>query len=885
MRPHAGSPGVGAQAIRLASPWRRIVSLVACGDPGGAVRVLRHGVAWRCRRLRKRLRPINGLTRSSGPVVNTPVVAAESIAAAEAALQSLWVPAPVSAVLPAYLTVGVVIPTYRDSQFLAAALQSLCGQTYPHWRGVVVDDASPEDVGKVVRPFQIADHRIELLRHAANGGLSAARNTGLRHLDSDLVMFLDADDLLVPGALEGAVASFKPLWHDAAIAGVHGQLIRVPEEADPAELEAWGGTFQRSLVDWIGYRGECPFSVHAVVVRRAVVDLAGGFDETMRGGAEDWDLWFRLLRHGYRFAANENLVGAYRLRQASMFRDRQPTHLAEAVKLFDAAEKWAELEDALVVGRGAAAPLSRARSAHERSRRAAGVIGMEITGTGSLEPLDGSAAFNLLDVAAMTELRTAEIVEAAVDGAARGLGLSRLIANELSLAGRDKLHRVGSAVAAAIYDRRSEEAAEPPTYDATSRRRPVDVLLAADSVADVHHLVAIAPQFALDGRVAAADLELIIGASGVTEGWREAGVSVVPYHQVIAGIAELAQLVVCAPLGPVTADLVRAARRAGVRCHVVAVAGRPDALPCNESATAGDLGTESPVAVERSVPEATRPEQRGRVTALRGWRGSGFPLRLPLEDGPLDGASVDRLATLRDRHVGQTAVIIGNGPSLNDTEVELLTDVATFGVNAIFLAAERLPKPITYYVVEDTSVFSENIEAIKAFDAEWKLFPAMYRPSFDETEIDDQTIFFRLNTGFYGRNTGTTCHPRFSLDPTQRLYSGQSVTVINLQLAHWMGFRRVVLIGMDFSYRIPDDAERDGVLITSRSDDPNHFHPDYFGAGKSWKDPQLDRVLVNYHLADEIYRATGREIVNATEGGKLDLFSRVPLREALAADG
>ena len=111
------------------------------------------------------------------------------------------------------------------------------------------------------------------------------------------------------------------------------------------------------------------------------------------------------------------------------------------------------------------------------------------------------------------------------------------------------------------------------------------------------------------------------------------------------------------------------------------------------------------------------------------------------------------------------------------------------------------------------------------------------------------------------------------------------MTIINLQLAHWMGFQRVVLIGMDFTYRIPDDAERDGVLIISRSDDPNHFHPDYFGAGKSWKDPQLDRVLVNYHLADEIYRATGREIVNATEGGKLDLFPRMSLREAIGVDG
>ncbi len=185
-------------------------------------------------------------------------------------------------------------------------------------------------------------------------------------------------------------------------------------------------------------------------------------------------------------------------------------------------------------------------------------------------------------------------------------------------------------------------------------------------------------------------------------------------------------------------------------------------------------------------------------------------MQLPREDGPLDVDSIERLEALRDRHRGETAVVIGNGPSLNETELELLTDVPTFGVNAIFLAQDRLPEPITYYVVEDTMVFEDNVAAIKAFAADWKLFPAMYRPAFEESELDDHTIFFRMNAGFYGRKTGTKCHPRFSLDATQRLYCGQSVTIINLQLAHWMGFQRVVLIGMDFTYRIPEDADRQG---------------------------------------------------------------------------
>ena len=105
--------------------------------------------------------------------------------------------------------------------------------------------------------------------------------------------------------------------------------------------------------------------------------------------------------------------------------------------------------------------------------------------------------------------------------------------------------------------------------------------------------------------------------------------------------------------------------------------------------------------------------------------------------------------------------------------------------------------------------------------------------------------------------------------------------MLNLQFAHWMGFQRVILIGMDFSYTIPDDAERNGNAILSKSDDPNHFHPDYFGAGKTWKDPKLDRAFISYRLIKDIYESTGREIINSTVGGKLEIFDRMKLADAL----
>ena len=77
-----------------------------------------------------------------------------------------------------------------------------------------------------------------------------------------------------------------------------------------------------------------------------------------------------------------------------------------------------------------------------------------------------------------------------------------------------------------------------------------------------------------------------------------------------------------------------------------------------------------------------------------------------------------------------------------------------------------------------------------------------------------------------------------------------------------MGFEEVALIGMDFSYTVPEDSQIDGAHILSMGDDPNHFHPDYFGKGKIWKDPKLDRVLANYQLAKLMYEADGRRIVN-----------------------
>jgi hypothetical protein len=454
-------------------------------------------------------------------------------------------------------------------------------------------------------------------------------------------------------------------------------------------------------------------------------------------------------------------------------------------------------------------------------------------------------------------------------GIVRGLCLSPFVLSKLSPEARDRIDALADAVAgelaaAATFGPQSGD-------DILGRTRP-DVGIVPETIADTATLLELAGELTAQGlSIVMVNVDAAKGDEGVAQGLHGTPYRVVSLNEVVLGRCRPQLLLAHREVGPVTIDLLHRAASWGGRAAIVEAPGRDLLVPESPDApfpviAAGD------VAAFLHAPPAAAVEAPPTFE---------FSVLLPKEESGLDLVGSERLRELRDKFRGETAVIIGNGPSLNQTDLSLLSKARTFGVNSIFLADDRLPEQLTFYTVEDTAVFKDNTEAVKAYQADYRFFPVIYRPSFEPHEISPTTMFFRMNGGFYGRGTGTECHPRFSMDAGQRLFCGQSVTIINLQLAHWMGFQRVVLIGMDFSYTIPDDADRKGDVIVSRSDDPNHFHPGYFGAGKTWKDPKLDRVLINYRLAGEVYRATGREIINATVGGKLEVFPRLGLDEAL----
>ncbi len=232
----------------------------------------------------------------------------------------------------------------------------------------------------------------------------------------------------------------------------------------------------------------------------------------------------------------------------------------------------------------------------------------------------------------------------------------------------------------------------------------------------------------------------------------------------------------------------------------------------------------------------------------------------------------NKLKKLKNNFKGKRAFIIGNGPSLNKHDLSLLKDEYTFAVNGIFYKTEESGFKPTFYIVEDNFVMHDNIEHINNFNCEYKFFPRNYKSI---VENNKNTYFFKMDTGYYNNFSPYYCIPRFSPDASYKLYCGQSVTMINIQLAYYLGFEEIYLIGMDHSYSIPDSAKIDGAMIESTEDDVNHFHPDYFGKGKKWHDPHIDRVEKSYEYMKLVYEAKQRKIYNATIGGHLEVFERV----------
>lgn len=205
-------------------------------------------------------------------------------------------------------TVTVVIPCYNQARFLPAAVASVLDQRYPRVECLVVNDGSLDDTSGVASRLGVA------LIEQANQGLSAARNAGLAAARSELVVFLDADDALLPDALEAAARTLAP---DPAAAAVVGRCQAMDADGNvlPAVHARVDGS--RLYEEWLSRN--FVWTPGAAMFRRRALDEIGGFPPGL-GPAADYAVYLRLARAGAVRVIAQDLV-RYRQHDMSMSRD------------------------------------------------------------------------------------------------------------------------------------------------------------------------------------------------------------------------------------------------------------------------------------------------------------------------------------------------------------------------------------------------------------------------------------------------------------------------------------------------------------------------------------------------------------------------------------
>lgn len=235
----------------------------------------------------------------------------------------------------------------------------------------------------------------------------------------------------------------------------------------------------------------------------------------------------------------------------------------------------------------------------------------------------------------------------------------------------------------------------------------------------------------------------------------------------------------------------------------------------------------------------------------------------------LNRRSREALKKMRDRYAGRRCFVIGNGPSLKKLDLTKLKDEITIGSNGLFLIFKEMDFVPTFYTIEDRLVAADRFREAHAIAGAVKVYPRDLQRILGDSP---DTVWLNFRRAYFN-------FPKFSEDLPKVCYWGGTVTHMNLQLAFWLGCSEIYMIGFDHNYIVPGDASVQGAIITSQSDDPNHFHPDYFGKGYRWHDPQVERMERSYIVARTHFERAGRKVFNATAGGHLEVFPRRDYRE------
>jgi glycosyltransferase involved in cell wall biosynthesis/cephalosporin hydroxylase len=208
--------------------------------------------------------------------------------------------------------VSVIIPCFNQSHFLADAIESVLGQSHTRFEVVVIDDGGTDNAAAVARRYP----GVRFIRRP-HAGVAAARNAGIEQSRGEYLVFLDADDRLLPNALETGLVHLKA--HPEA-GFVCGNFRRIAVDGSISDHQSHN--MKEDCYFELLRRNRLP-TTGLGMYRRSVFDTVGGFDPSM-SPAEDYDLYLRIARK-YPVVCHPIPVSEYRRHGTNASRDAAVT--------------------------------------------------------------------------------------------------------------------------------------------------------------------------------------------------------------------------------------------------------------------------------------------------------------------------------------------------------------------------------------------------------------------------------------------------------------------------------------------------------------------------------------------------------------------------------
>jgi len=232
--------------------------------------------------------------------------------------------------------------------------------------------------------------------------------------------------------------------------------------------------------------------------------------------------------------------------------------------------------------------------------------------------------------------------------------------------------------------------------------------------------------------------------------------------------------------------------------------------------------------------------------------------------------------SLKDKHKGKPIYVIGNGPSLKASDLDLLKDEITIASNKIYMIFDQTDWRPTYFTCTDGLVWKKVRNLI------WDHVdcPVMIRMGNVRSLLELRRTYWYWDLDRWSDRDHDVTPPGFSHDLEKGIYCGDTVTFDNIQIASYMGGNPICLLGCDHYYDQPAGTE--GREKIEHLNENNHFCPNYREPGELIHGASIQAMTLSYQQARKGTEEVGQTVYNCTRGGHLEVFIRKNLEDVLA---